>query len=445
MRGAVWAVVLSLVFGLAGSASSFSGRWKTELDLDIDPTAAFADSFSLWSEVASEFQIGSWTFANTTFFDSEAGLHLTRFAVEGALGAFGMISSTAFAESFGADRTVLAGRVSVGGVEFWGGTTLWRYTAGDSGAGLIFGASGIAGGSSIYADMAFNIERPIIWRVIEMGFDAVWEQLLLCDLLGPAAVTCDLPFSFLNVHTNSPLGCFDIETLTTFWWVDGFHLFRAWISDVDLGFGGLTLNRVDLLFAIDSKALLLDFGLRLAEAVCITPYVTWVEDASIGLIDGFSVRALEMICEVGGVKVIVSELFGAPVPGPLLGPIFLIGNDARIHRIDLNFRGFSMCFEPVDADEAIGVEFERAGCCGGTFKLGIYAFFDTDLPGTSLFDWSETRARFEYATASNLTVSGYLDVFEDGIPWLGVAFELLWGDLVLFGPDWQAACCRMVF
>jgi len=143
------------------------------------------------------------------------------------------------------------------------------------------------------------------------------------------------------------------------------------------------------------------------------------------------------------VTVIVSELPGAPVPMPcpIPGPIFLIGSDARIHRVDLSSGGFGVCFEPVDADEAIGIEFERAGCCEGAFKFGVYTFFDTDLPGTSMFDWSETRARFEYAVTSNLTVSSYLNVSQDGITWLGVALEVLWGDLGIFGPDWQAACC----
>jgi hypothetical protein len=253
----------------------------------------------------------------------------------------------------------------------------------------------------------------------------------------------------LNLYTKVPLGCFDVETLTAFYWHTGFDIFRVWISDVDLGSGGLTIYELRVAFRVEQKDVLLDFGFRLAEIGCVMPYVTLVRDGPWGVegpIDGLSIDALELVYTVGDVTFIASELFET-VGGGFSRYLYVLGDDGRIHRIDqLGVLGaFSECFVPVDANEAIGIEVHRIGCCGAAFKLGIYTFFDTDLPGTSLFDWSETRVRVEYGAASNLTVSGSLNVDHEQVTSLGIGIEFLWGDLVIFGPDWEAACCRVGF
>jgi hypothetical protein len=445
-----WTVVLLLAFGIAVSASSLSGRWKTELALDID-AATFGERIFLRSELATEFRVGGWTFANVASCDSDIGLDIVKFAAAGFLGAFDVISSMTFNERGDDFRSVAAARTIIGGVDVWSGATLWGRDVDGYGPGVILGASGVAGNIEFYADITFNIDKSLVWHIIETGFDAFWDRLVLCDILGPACWNCDPTFSFLDVYTKIPWVCFDIETLALFTRSSGFQRCDVWISDVDLGFGGLMLNRFDVLFTVESKAVLLDFGLRLAETACITPYVSLVRDApeDQGKVDGLLVDALELVWTLGDVTFIASELFDTggldpPLPGPL-APILLLGNDARIHKVDLFSGAFGECFVPVAANEAIGIEVRRAGCCGSTFRLGIYTFFDTHLPGTSLFDWSETRVRLEYGSASNLTVSGSLNVDHEQVTSLGIGIELFWGDLVIFGPDWEAACCRVGF
>ena len=442
MRGMVWAVVLLLVTGVAVSATSLSGRWTSQLDVVIDPAAAFADSLSLWSELATELQIGSWTFANTTFFGSEAGLDLVTFAAQGSLGAFDITSALAFREPQGFSG-IGAARVVVGGLEWWGVATLERWPRPVGAAGLLMGTLGSVGSVEYYADIAFNLELTSFPYIMEHGFDAFWDLLSLChwSLLDTAQGGCGLPFKYLNLYAEFPWDCLRVQTWAVFYWLRGFGFFDLQVSDVDLGLSGLTLDQLALRFDVDSKTVLFDFGLRMAETFCFTPYVSLQEGASGRLIDGLSFDALELICNVGDVTVIVSELLRTSTQIGLGESILYIGSDARIHELYLSLGGFGECFDPVDANEAIGIEFGREGCCGASMKFGVYAFFDTDLPGTSLFDWSETHARLEYATASSLTVSGYLDVSTAGITWLGVAFEVAWGDLVIFGPDWQAACC----
>ena len=120
-----------------------------------------------------------------------------------------------------------------------------------------------------YTDIALNIETFAYGGIIHEGFDEVWDRMILCDLFGPDARSCDLTFSYLNVYTKAPLVCFDVETWTLFRRLEGFHSFNVWISDADFGLGWLTLDELKITFTVDSKVVSFDFGLRIAETVCI--------------------------------------------------------------------------------------------------------------------------------------------------------------------------------
>jgi hypothetical protein len=474
VRRVVWAGVLLLSFGVALSASTLSGRWDANLFFESDETGVYLEGDRWLSEVemATEFRVDGWTFANVARFDLDEGLDIVKFAAAGALGAFDVVSSMTFDEIYEQFSSFAAVRTSIGGLGLWGGATLWNWQGPgpSSGAGFILGAYGATGDGEFYADIAFNMEGGLSPYIIYNGFEAAWERLMPCDLLGLMASTCDLGWSYLNLYAVLPLGCLDVETWTAFWRFGGFYAFHAWISDVDLGLGGLTLDRFEIAFAADSKSALFDLGLRVAETACITPYVSLSKDfgpivpiraigpigSAGGQVGGLSLDALELIWEIGDVTFVASELLGTP--GLVTSQyLYVLGTDARVHRLDALGPGFGAagavgfamsgtCFDVAPAREAIGIELRRDGCCGAAFSLGVYTFFDSVVStATSLFDWAETRVVVEYQGASNLAVWGSVNVDCDQDVALGLGVEFLWGDLVIFGPEWENACCGFFF
>jgi hypothetical protein len=445
--------VIVLAFGAVVSASSLSGRLQAGLTFDIDGPGSFLENALLPFEMATEFHVEGWTFAGIARFDSGAIGFLppgdaVKFAAAGPLGAFDVISSMTFLISgpfAGSFVGVAAVRVCIGGLDLWGGATLGGSEVRDTATGVLLGARGWVDDVEFQVDMGLNavhMSYDSFGGTFGVGFDTYWRQLLLCDLLAPVE-TCELGFTRLNVYAKFPLSCFEIEAQARFSGVEGFDFLRLWISGIDLELGGLTLGPSMIFFNVNAKSVFFDLGLRLPETFCITPYVSLTRDTpeDMGVVDGLSLDALELIWEIGDVTFIASELFVAA--GPDTFSFYRLGNDARVHPFGVNFGGSSECFTPVEANEAIGIEVRRDGCCGATLGLGLYAFFDTDLPGTSLFDWSETRVTVEYGATSNLTVSGQLNADHEQVTSLGIAFEFLWGHLVIFEPDWQNACCGL--
>ena len=363
-----------------------------------------------------------------------------------------MISSLTFIVPILPDGGIVglaAARTFIGGLDLWGGATLWGSTGLESAAGLVLGAHGLVGDVEFNANMGLNawfyrgLLGPFPWSSHTNDFDAFWHQLMLCDLLVPIDFGCEPEFSVFELFARVPLDCFDVESRVLFaTLLDGFDFFLTLsISDVDLGLDGLTLDPFMILFAVDAKAVLVDLDLRLVETLCLTPYISLVSDPleGMGVVGGLSVDALELIWNVGDVTFIASELFETD---PFSRRLHMLGDDARIHTIDLLFEEPGDCFTPVEANEAIGIEVYRDGCCGALLGLGIYTFFDTDLPGTSIFDWSETRVTVEYGTAPGFTVSGHINANHKQVTSLGIAFEFLWGQLTVFGPGWGDACCE---
>lgn len=438
MRQVVWAAVLLLAFGMILSAASLSGFWGTQLML-FDTAGTLPGSIMLSSTMATEFHLGDWTFADLTWLRSDVTMGLMQFTATGPLGAFEVFSSMTFGEFLGTDSFgFVATRTSLGGIGLWGVAALRNGGILGNTMGFLLGTFGSIGSVELYSEIGFGTGPYTSLFIMQEGLDAVWRMMAVCGLpVSIAGSGCGPSFTYLNVYTKIPLSCFDVETWTYFS-PEGFSFSHLWISEVDLGLFGLMWDRLQITFAPDSKQVLFNFGFRLGETICFTPYVSVMEDLAASRIDGLSFDALEMVCTVGDVTVIVSDIVDWDPPAP---PIYVLGDDARIHRNDMVGIPGDDCYTLVEASEGIGIEVGRSGCCANTFYLGLYAFFSTDLPGTSLFGWSETHLGIRYGAAPNFTVSGQLVVVNQGPTRLQLGFELLWGNPTFFGPEWQNSCC----
>jgi hypothetical protein len=189
----VWAVVLSLAFSITLSASSLSGRWRTDLFIEIGKTGALLES-DRWPsqiEMATEFRLDGWTFANVARFRLDEGLDIVKFAAAGALGAFDVISSMTFDERHGNFISFAAARTAIGGLELWGGSVLLQSDiVGAAGMGFVLGTDGTIDNVEFYTDIAFNMEGVFSGPIIREGFDAAWDRPMLCDsLLGIGGMT----------------------------------------------------------------------------------------------------------------------------------------------------------------------------------------------------------------------------------------------------------------
>jgi len=362
---------------------------------------------------------------------------MTRFAAIGSLGAFDLISAIEFDPFWDESHAISAGRAALGGVGLWGAVALDDWMA-DPWLGYLFGTYGSVGDVQFYADVGLNIDPIVTWAIIRYGFETVWEQLAFCDMLFPISAGGPVLTS-LNVYTKAPFSCMDIET-----WIHvdphGFQFFSLWASDVDLGIGGLLIDRMELLFRPNAKIVQFDLGFQVGEMACITPYVSLSDDPTTHHIDGLSFDALEMICTIGDVTVIVSELLNRTLMVPFF---YVIGDDARIHKLEAGVWGpwWWWCVTPIAASEAIGIEIDRTGCCDTRFSVGLYTFFDTTLPASSPFDWTETHLTFECEFSNGYTVFGHLGTHHSSGMFLQFGFEAVWGDPTVFVPDWMQICC----
>lgn len=413
--------------------------------IGIDFGAPWSDALYLEFDVGLEYTIGSWT-SGTAVSLYNYGLLDISFVTIGSIGAIQVYSSYWLDGEYNqADDFLYADWdnavwTSVAGADFWAIFSTvedrglnWN----DSGAGLAIGAHGLAGDIEIWSEMQFNLESMMPY-IYENGLEKTLEKNLACDLIDIADPTCSLDFTGAELVFEFPFCCADVGSWIGFG-TDGFHALELWMLDLATGIPGVTLEQTRLRFSLNTKMLYLGLGFDPGIGFCITPYVTldlgYVQSPnSMPIIEGFGIDALELDCNIGDVKVIISEL--------LSFDDYYIGIDGAIHNYPDDFSFWTLsneCIQPAyGVHEAISIEIGRDGCCGSDSFVGIYNYFDMTL-SDALFDWLGVRVRAEMSFSPS--ISAYVEawIWHNEFDAIILGFNYSWGDIRALTEDWN--CC----
>jgi hypothetical protein len=332
---------------------------------------------------------------------------------------------------------------SIAGADFWAifSTVEERdFEWDESGAGLAIGAHGLAGDIEVWSEIRFNL-HPVLPFIYENGIEKTVEKNLACDLIDIIDPTCSLDFTGADFMFDFPFCCADVGSWISFG-TGGFYWAEFWMLDLATGIPGVTLERTSLVFTPDEKMLYFWLEFDPGAGLCITPFVTldmppfgpFFDIQNAGTIQGFEIDALELVCNIGDVKVVISELFTSDD--------YYIGEDAAIHKRS-DFVSFATfpddCVNPAyGVQEAIAVEIGRDGCCGNETFIGIYSFFDIDLHDV-LFDWLGVRVRAEMSFSPS--ISAYVEawIWYDEFDAIILGFDYSWDTLRALIKDWD--CC----
>jgi len=440
MKGMLAGLCVVLVaFGVVASGETLSGFVHGELDLDFDGPWPKRIDYDL--EMGIEYAIGDWSFGGLLDIE-EHGLEDLVILTTGPLGAVNVYSLYWLTGLWGMNPDPgvdlwadwdNAFWMDIAGIEMWAFSSIKATDFFDwhlSGAGLAIGGHGSAGAVEFWAEIQFNLGAmvPLIyWN----GLEYIIEKNLACDLIDVLDPTCELDFSFAEAYVDFPFCCADATAWIAFDW-DGFYAVEFWVRDIPIGETGLSLEWVDLWFEADWKDLELWFDLDIGQVLCIEPFITLDMDGP-AEIEGIEVDALELVCTLGDVTARVSELF--------TDDDYYMGIDGAIYpRHQLT--GWMIPPQCVDrmwgAEQAIAIEVNREGCCGGDMFFGLYSFFDADLNGV-MFDWLGLRARAVSPVTPSLSMYIETWIWYDGVETILLGFDYTWGTLRSVTSDWT--CC----
>ena len=434
--------VLVCGFSILSTAVTISGFLDQELRFDF---GANFDEFRFDTEIGLEAGFGAWNIG--TFIDLESdGMEDLEFFTLGRIGAFDVYSIFEFhaidGDNLGPGNikedwdTAVWTRIA--GVDLWG---VFSILAGDdpvdgwiSGVGAAWGLHGQAGDLEIWSEMRFNMHTFVRW-VVWNGIEKTVRFNQGCDTISVEEANCDLDFNYANIYARIPLDCMEVGARVGFHDA-GFSNIRFWLTDVDTPVDWLDIDVLHLRFHDDAKEYEMELGLDLAEAFCITPYFSLVQDTPTA-VKGIQLDALGFEAQFENVAFVASGMFDEVD--------YFIRDDARIDRFDrgeaYGYTLFPDCRESMSGMElALGIEVGVPGCCA-TQKLGVYGFFGPFIP-TALFDLNIVRIMYEDHITPQLAWSAEFIIEVDSAPWVEFTFSYDWGDVQITNS--MESCCNLL-
>jgi len=435
------ALVISLIcvfgLGIGAAAQSLTGAWETDIVFTLGGAGDAVSVSSLTSVLDVDYALSGWTFGFNAFVNATELFDLN-FDLSGVLGAFSLYSFIDFdPANAGGTQTPSFVRwegltkVSIAGVELWGGFVLQDTTPGvgqrgdasGMGAGFTVGGHGSAGDIEIWASVDFNLAMwgatPMTWIQI-YGWDILHDYATYLDcsdgvwysgVFNPIGVDCDPDFSNLDIVIMAPFTCLDFIVWVNFDCTYGFDYIQFDLNDIDLGAGWFQLDDLNVKFTTLTKTVSTDFTLTFGSAVCVTPYFDLVQDG-LFTITGVELQALLLSYSYNGVTIKAGEIFTYYVGFDKLG--------------NLKKAGYEDC-TVTGADEFIGVWFEGDSCCGGLTSASVVMFFDSNLlaasTSTGIFDFVLISADVEVGIGSGFSVKGGLEVSDTGLDNLSIGFS----------------------
>jgi hypothetical protein len=437
MKKALVLGLLVLGLGAAVYAGPLTGSWATTLRFN---NAAGLDLLNFESILQVDYAVGGWVLgANAIFNETEfANLY---FEADGQLGAFAFTSMLDFDPQTPQSPSFIAwtnaASLSLAGVDVFAlfmVQNLGVTGAQIIGSGATLGLVGSAGDIKWTVITAFNMDvNAYYWWAYGYDWMVARDAYQICGAFGtwfkpsplPWAVQtqgCCVCWSGTSIYVDFPFTCLDVTAYVDFTCTDGFSGMGLWFTGIDTGLDWLTIEEIDIDFTIGAKKVTTYFGLSFGDWGCVRPYFTL--DGTGTSITGITLNALALSYSFNGVTFKAGEIFDNTwYSWALNGSVYTWGFTKT--------GGFSTtsastgCIYNINYDEFFGVEIDGDSCCGGSFKVGIYNFFDVGA-ATGIFDWQETLASVSLGIGSNTTLYFGVSYLNTGLNWFDVGLKFVW-------------------
>jgi hypothetical protein len=427
------ALVLSLLvlgLGAAVYAGPLTGSWATNFRVDTTPFA-LVDFESI---LQVDYAIGGWVLGANAIF-GELVFENLFFEADGQLGAFtfhSMLDFVPVPPAFMAWTN--AASLSLAGVDVFAlfmVDNLGTAAAPIIGSGATIGLVGSAGDITWTIITAFNMPvNGYAWWAY--GYDWMIKRDAYqssCGMFGSWSKPSSLPWSVqtegccvcwsgTSIYVDFPFTCLDVTAYVDFTCTDGFSAMGLWFTGIESGLSWLTIEEIDIDFTVDSKAVTTYFGLSFGDWGCVRPYFT-LEGNGATFIDGITLNALLLSYSFNGVTFKAGEIFDNTWYSWALNGSISTWGFSKTGGLTYS------CIYDIDYDEYFGVEIDGDSCCGGSFKVGIYNFFDIEATG-ALFDWQETLASMSLGIGSNTTLYFGVSYLNTGLNWFDVGIKFVW-------------------
>jgi hypothetical protein len=428
------ALVLSLLvlgLGAAVYAGPLTGSWATNFRFNATPALSLVNFESI---LQVDYTVGGWVLGANAIFNATAFDNLY-FEADGQLGAFRFSSMLDFepqTPSFMAWTNAAA--LSLAGVDVFALFMVDNLGTADApiiGSGATVGLVGSAGDIKWTIITAFNMPvNGYYWWAY--GYDWMIARDAYqssCGMFGawykpsgtPWTVQtqgCCVCWSGTSIYVDFPFTCLTVTAYADFTCTTGFSAMGLWFTGIETGLGWLTIEEIDIDFTVDSKSVTTYFGLSFGDWGCVRPYFTLTGGDN--EITGIQLNALFLSYSFNGVTFKAGEIFEDKWYGWALN-----GTEYDYGFSKTGGLTYS-CVYNDDYDEYFGVEIDGDSCCGGSFKVGIYNFFDIDIAGTALFDWAETLASVSLGIGSNTTLYFGVSYLSAGLNWFDVGIKFVW-------------------
>lgn len=428
MRKALVLSCLLLILGaVASSAAPLSGAWSLWMRTEIDPFSIVA----MESVLDVDYTLSNWTWSSTVIADLD-GLDNVYYDVSGPLGGFALRTILDLDAEEAQFRTWLAsGVTAIGGVNLY--ATFMLDNVGtvqtpSMGSGLTLGGWWKADDLSIWFQSQFNMTDSST-NLYKYGYEWLLDHFIfrVCDswqkpseYLDVQTSRCTLKWTGADVFVEIPFTCFNLLTELSVSCSSGFDSVLFELNDIALGLDWLDLKWVDVFFTVNSKSVNTVFDLSVAENACITPYV--VLEGGGHEIAGLSLKALKLAYSWDGVTFKAGHLFDENGWSEYLNHEFYQWGWTW----DGELSYLAPCKVPSNYDEYFGLIIGGDSCCGESYEVSVFSWFDTGSQTAGIFDWVETRASLRTALAPNTSLTFSMSATTSGIDWIKTGVSLVW-------------------
>jgi len=432
MKRALVLCLLVLGFSVAALASPLTGSWSTTIRFD-DVGGVLAIN-KLESIVDIDYTMSGWTFGTTAVF-SESDFDNLFFQADGALGAFSFHSMLDFVPTTPMFHTWTNGvSVSLAGVDAFALFQVDNMGTAETpliGSGATIGLQAMAGDIKVTGAAYFNMTNNTYyywaygydWMVARDAYQSS------CGTFGswstPSALPwevqtkgCTLAWSGASIYVDFPFTCLTATAFVDFSCAKGFDGFGINLTGIETGIPWLTLEELDISFTLTTKTVVNYFGISFGDFVCVKPYITLVGKGAT-VIDGISLNALLLSYSFNGVTFKAGEIFTNE------WYYWALNGGTHVYGFSKTGDITWSCIYNSAYDEYFGVQLDGDSCCGGAFKVGVYAFFDTSVT-TSIFAWQELLASVNVGIGANTNLFFGVSFLNTGLNYFDLGVKFSW-------------------
>jgi hypothetical protein len=360
------------------------------------------------------------------------GLDNVYFEAAGPLGGFALRSILDFdAEVAKLRAWIASGVTAIGGVNLYATFMLDDVGTVQTpalGAGLTVGGWGRVGDVSAWFQTRFNMTDSSA-NFYQYGYQWLLDHFIfqVCDTwqkpsgyLDVQTSGCTLAWSGADIFVEMPFTCLTLLTSLSVSCSEGLDSLLFEFTGISLGLDWLKLTWLDVFFTVDSKTLNVVFDVSLAEVACVTPY--FVLEGGGPQITGLSLKALKLAYSYNGVTVKAGELFDEDGWSEYLNHQFR--NWGWSWDGELTY--LTPCKVPDNYDEYFGLIVDGESCCGASYDVSVFSWFDSGSTTAGVFDWVETRVALRIGLTTSTDFEFSMSLTSAGVNWFRIGGTTVW-------------------